>query len=150
MLIVTTEAYSRLSAKTKAELLNAVFHAAIPDSNSSEEPFDPKDFSWDGVVDFSPGEIEEFMATLSNETKDGLKVIAERGPVVRAAWLNSSGIESYASFQRSTTRRTRSLTGGKNDFLLTWDDWNNKEEGEGCYAVSAATHRALRIFFDLI
>ena len=150
MLIVTADAYNRLGAKTKAELLAAVFNASIPSATSAEEPFDPREFDWDDVVDFSPGDIETFMASLSDETKAALKIIAERGPVVRAAWLDPSGIESYASFQRSTTRRTRTLTEGKNDFLLTWDEWSDKEEGEGRYAVSAATHRSMKIFFDLV
>lgn len=150
MLIVTPEAYNRLGAKTKAELLAAVFQASIPEATGGPYPFDPLDFSWTDIVEFSPGEIEEFMSTLSPETTAALKIIAERGPVVQANWLDSSGIESYASFQRSTTRRTRSLTEGKNDFFLTWDNWDEKPDGEGLYAVSATTHRSLRVFFDLI
>ena len=140
----------RLIAKTKAELLAAVFSAAIPQAKPGGEPFDSSEFEWESVIDFSPGDIETFMATLSGETKAALKIIAERGPVVKAGWLDESGIESYASFQRSTTRRTRSITGGKNDFLLTWDDWTDKPKGDGLYAVSVATHRALQIYFDLL
>lgn len=150
MLILTPDAYNRLKPKTKAEVLAAVFQSALPQPVQGSESFDPEEFYWEDRVDLSPGDIEAFMSTLSVETKEGLKVIAERGPVVRAKWLNDAGIESYASFQRSTTRRTRSLTGGKTDFLLAWDDWDDKPDGEGRYAVTTATHRALRIFFDLI
>jgi hypothetical protein len=150
MLILTPEAYNRLSAKTKSEVLAAVFSASTPIARAGAETFDSTDFDWTAVVDFSPGEIETFMETLSTETKAALKILAEKGPVVRAELLLPSGIESYASFQRSTTRRTRSITGGKYDFLLTWDDWKDKPEGEGRYAVSSTTYRSLQIYFDLI
>lgn len=149
MLTVTAEAFNRLGTRTQAELLKAVFgqEATRP---AAADSFDPEEFDWSEVVDLSPAQIAEFMSTLGEETTAGLKVIAELGPVIEACLLDETGIESYGSFQRSTTRRTRSITGGKSDFLLTWDDWEPKPHGKGRYAVSAVTHRSLKIHFDLI
>ena len=147
MLIITPEAYHKLKQRTKVELLEAIFGSAAP---QSEDPdFDPSNFDWEGRVDLTPGEVEEFMATLGRETTQALHVIAEHGPAVKASLLDATGIESYASFQRSTTRRVRSITGGKNNFLLAWDDWSAVEEGEGKYAVTNTTFRSLKIFFEL-
>jgi hypothetical protein len=148
MLTITPEAYNRLSTRTQAELLKAVFGSGSTPPQASET-FNPEDFDWEHVVDFSPGDIEAFMETLGEETTAALRVIAERGPCIEAGWLDGTGIESYASFQRSTTRRTRSITGRKTDFLLTWDDWEPLPDGQGHYAVSATTFRSLRVFFEL-
>lgn len=148
MLTITAEAYNRLNPKTQAEVLRVVFGSPSTPPRKTES-FDPDDFDWTNVVDFSPGQIEEFMSTLGEETTAALRIIAANGPNVLADTLLESGIEGFPSFQRSTTRRTRSITGRKHDFLLTWNDWENLPDGEEQYAVSATTHRSLRIFFDL-
>lgn len=57
------------------------------------------------------------------------------------------------TFQSQTTIRTRTVTGDKEAFLLTWDDWDwNEEEGlvSGRYAVSPVTYQSLRKFFGLV
>ena len=142
MLIVTKKVYHSLKPRTKAELLAAVFGSAGENADMGNA------FDWEKRVSFSPGEIEEFMSTLSEETKAALKVFAENGSKIHASLLDGTGIDDYASFQRSTTRRTRTLTGGK-DFLLAWDDWDEADDGVGHYAVTPATYRSLRIFFNL-
>lgn len=143
MLVVTKEAFNKLRPRTKDELLAVVFsnEALIPELDEA--------FNWSNRVDFSPGQIEEFMSTLNEETTEALRVIAESGPYVHATLLDDSGIADYASFQRSTTRRTRTMTGESDDFFLAWDDWPEAENGVGRYAVTPATHRSLRIFFQL-
>jgi hypothetical protein len=57
-------------------------------------------------------------------------------------------VDDYSSFQRSTTRRARTVTGDK-AYLLAWDDWAKAADGIGHYAVTPATHRSLRIYFNL-
>lgn len=143
MLVVTRDAYNKLKPRTKAELLAAVFSTSTPTTELDGA------FDWEKRVDFSPGQIEEFMSTLNEETTEALRIIAETGPYVHAGALDSSGISDYAAFQRSTTRRTRTLTGNGDDFFLAWDDWPQSENGIGRYAVTPATHRSLRIFFEL-
>jgi hypothetical protein len=145
MLIVTKEAYSTLSSRTKAELLAAVFGS--PDRGESAIE---GDFEWGGRVEFTPGEVEAFMEAFddSSSVTRGLRVIAENGPRIHASMLDQAGVDDYSSFQRSTTRRVRTVTGGK-AYLLAWDDWAKADDGVGHYAVTPATHRSLCIYFNL-
>ncbi len=141
MLVVTPDAYNRLKPRTKEELLAAIF--------PTEKTEYDEDFEWDNRVDLSPSQVEEFMKTLNDETKAALKIIAERGPQIHASLLDRSGISDYAAFQRSTTRRTRTITGSGENFLLAWDDWREGKDGVGRYAVTPVTFRSLRAFFNL-
>jgi hypothetical protein len=107
-------------------------------------------YAWDDVAELTPGQVEEFMKGCSIETKAGLRVIAEHGPVIHASLLDRAGIDNYGHFQARVTKRTRTVTGNRNAFLFTWDDWQSRENGgTGHYAVSAKTFRSLRIYFNL-
>lgn len=107
-------------------------------------------FEWDDVVNLTPGQVEEFMAGCSLKTIAGLRVVAEHGPVIRASLLNHAGIDNYGHFQGRITSRARTVTGNRNAFLVTWDDWDSEENaGIGRYAVTAKTYRSLRIYFNL-
>ncbi|MEO5951158.1 MAG: hypothetical protein ABIQ44_01700 [Chloroflexia bacterium] len=140
MLIVTKKVFNTLKPRTKEELLAAVF-------STNTAPFEVDEaFDWENRVDLTPGQVEEFMRTLNAETTAALRVIAENGPYIHATELDNTGIADYASFQRSTTRRTRTVTEDGDAYLLAWDDWEN---GVGKYAVTPRTHRSLRIFFTL-
>ena len=157
MIVVTKTAFNKLSAKTKTELLGAVFGTG---SNSIVLPNDVEmaDFDWTDRVDLTPGEVESFIddsANLYEGTVKGLEVFARHGPMIHsdelmALLVNENGdpfFEDLATFQRSTTRRVRSVTGGRADYLLAWNNW---QDGKGYYAVTADTHRSLKVYFDLI
>jgi hypothetical protein len=120
-----------------------------PKTPAEELPADFGEGAFDDVVDLTPGQIEEFMSGCSEETIAGLKVIAEQGPVIHASLLEGAGIENYGHFQGRVTKRTRTVTGDKDAFLLAWDDWSEAPNGVGHYAVTQATFRSLRIYFEL-
>lgn len=144
-LVLTETDLSKLKPSTRADLLAYLFptlHEKAVDN--------PLGLEWDDVVSLTPGQVEEFMAGCADETKAGLRVIAEHGPTIHASKLAEAGIENYGHFQGRVTKRTRTITGNKHAFLFTWDDWTSEEnDGVGHYAVTDATYRSLRIFFDL-
>ena len=159
MLIVTKDAYNRLGVRTKAELLSAVFSEQTSlqaeDANRAENS---AIIDWNEVVDLSPGDIEEFIdeaTSMYEGTIEGLRLIAEHGPILHHSFLEKRLIQpdgepwfsDLATFQRSTTRRVRSVTGGKHDYLLGWDDWDQDDGGH--YGVTNETHRSLRVYFGL-
>lgn len=147
MFVFTSEEISKMSASTRAELLASAFPK--PQANAANYPagFTADDF--EDVVDLSPEQVEEFMKGCADETVAGLKVIAEHGPVIHASLLGKAGIENYAHFQGRVTKRTRTVTGDKDAYLFTWDDWTQAPDGVGHYVVTQTTYRSLRTFFDL-
>lgn len=147
MLIVTPEAYEKLSNATRAELLRAVLGDA-PSAPSLREGgvADTSGYNWTNRVDLTPGQIEEFFAPgLHVNTVTGLRAIATLGSPISSFSLTRFGVTDLAAFQRSTTRRVRSVTGDNQAFLLGWDEW---EDGVGHYAVTPATLRSIQIYFE--
>ena len=145
-IVLTKDDFSALSPSTRAELLASL--SSKPDAGSGEFPagFDADDF--ENVVDLTPGEIELFMEGCSEETIAGLRVVAEHGPVIHASLLDAAGIENYGHFQGRVTKRTRTITKDKNAFLFSWDNWQEAPDNIGHYAVTQATFRSLRIYFE--
>ena len=144
-IVLTEQDLIKLSPSTRADLMAHIFPAVSPSQGENDARFE-----WDDVVDLTPGEVEEFMEGCAPETIAGLRVIAEHGPVIRANLLDQAGIENYGHFQGRVTKRTRTVTGNRHAYLFTWDDWQSEENGGvGHYAVTAATHRSLRIYFNL-
>ncbi|MEG8028996.1 hypothetical protein [Sphingomonas aerolata] len=143
MLVVNKEAFNRLKARTKAELLSVLFDTEMTEDTLNEE------FNWEDRVHFSESEIEEFMTTLNADTANGLRAIAEHGPIIHASILDDVGVSDYASFQRSTTRRVRTVTQDSAAFFLAWDDWNEAENRVGRYAVTPKTFRSLQAYFEV-
>lgn len=143
-LMLNAKDISKLSASTRAELMALVFPR---DDSEIPSGFDEDDF--EDVVDLSPGQVEDFIAGCSEQTVAGLRIIAQHGPKIHASLLDEAGIENYGHFQGSVTKRTRTITKDKAAFLFAWDDWTASPEGVGHYAVTKATHQALRAFFDL-
>ncbi len=146
LIVLTKDDFSALSPSTRAELLASL--SSKPKVDPSEFPtgFDADDF--EGVVDLTPGEIETFMEGCSDETKAGLKVFAEHGPVIHASLLDAAGIDNYGHFQGRVTKRTRTVTKDKDAFLFAWDNWQEAPDNVGHYAVTQATFRSLRIYFE--
>ncbi|WP_157082389.1 hypothetical protein [Sphingomonas pruni] len=147
MIVLTKDDFTSFSPSTRAEILASL--SSKPKANPSQLPtgFSAEDF--DGVVDLTPGQIEDFMEGCSEETIAGLKVIAEHGPVIDAKLLGAAGIQNYGHFQGRVTKRTRTVTGDKEAYLFAWDDWTETEDGVGQYAVTPTTFRSLRIYFEM-
>lgn len=103
----------------------------------------------DDVVGLSAREIKVWMEKASDKTKDGLRVFAEKGPVIHAKDLTAAGIDNVSHFQSRVTIRTRTVTGERDAYLFGWDDWSEAEDGEGRYAVSPETYRSLRQYFRI-
>jgi hypothetical protein len=147
LIVLTKEDFTALSPSTRAELLASL--TAKPKAQPGEFPegFTADDF--EGVVDLTPGEIETFMEGCSDQTIEGLKIVAEHGPAIHASLLDDAGIENYGHFQGRVTKRTRTVTKDKDAFLFGWDDWGKADGGVGHYAVTPTTWRSLRIFFKM-
>ncbi len=145
MQIVLTESdLSRLKASTRADLM-ATF---IGDLQAFKAEAEDDDY-WEGVVDLTVDQVEKFVAGCSQQTINGLKVIAKHGPKIHASLLDEAGIEKYGSFQGGTTKRARTITGDDDAYLITWDNWHAAEDGIGHYEVTETTYQSLRKFFDL-
>lgn len=147
MLLLTKDDIRSLSATAQEELKQLLFAKAPVDLSGLPDGLTADDF--EDVVDLTPGQMEEFMAGCSDETIAGLKIIAERGPMIHASLLDGAGIDNYGHFQGRVTKRTRTITGDRNAFLFAWDDWGEAPDNIGHYAVTPATFRSLRIYFKL-
>lgn len=146
-IVLTSDDFTALSPSTRAELLATLSAKPRVDPSEFPEGFTADDF--EGVVDLTPGEIENFMEGCSDQTIAGLKVFAKNGPVIHANLLDVAGIDNYGHFQGRVTKRTRTVTGDKDAFLFAWDNWQEVPHGIGRYAVTKATYRSLRIYFEM-
>lgn len=147
MIVLTKEDLTSFSPSTRAEILASL--SSKPKASPGQLPTGFTENDFEDVVDLTPGEIEEFMEGCSDETIAGLRIIAEHGPVIHAKLLDDAGIENYGHFQGRVTKRTRTVTGDKDAYLFAWDDWGKAEDGIGQYAVTPATFRSLRVYFEL-
>lgn len=147
LITLTAEELNSFSPSTRAEILGLAAVKPSFDTAGLPSGFDEDDF--EGVVDLTPGQVEEFMEGCSEQTIAGLRIFAEHGPVIRAKLLNKVGIENYGHFQGSVTKRTRTVTGERKAYLFAWDDWTEHSDQVGYYAITPATHRSLRIYFEL-
>lgn len=147
MLMLTKDDIRSLSPSAQEELKQLLFAKPRVDVAGLPDGFTADDF--EDVVDLTPGQMEDFMAGCSAETVAGLKIIAENGPVIHASQLDAAGIDNYGHFQGRVTKRTRTITGNRDAYLFTWDDWTQQPGGVGHYVVTPATFRSLRIYFKL-
>lgn len=146
-IVLNSEDISGLSPALREELKALTFPK--PKANADNIPPGFEKNAFDDVVDLTLEEVEEFMKGCAPETIAGLKVIAENGPVIHATLLDAVGIENYSHFQGRVTKRTRTITGRKGVFLLTWDDWRKAPDEVGHYAVTRRTFESLRTYFLL-
>lgn len=70
------------------------------------------------VADLTPAQVKTWMTAASEPMKMGLRVFAERGPIIEAGSLKDAGVTNNAHFQSRTTIRTRTITGNKEAYLL--------------------------------
>lgn len=143
-LILTRKDFSKLKSSTRADLI-ATFtgHFQKVTDGSNDDDY------WTGVADLTLKQVEKFIAGCSEQTINGLKVLAQHGPKINASMLDEAGIERYGSFQGATTKRTRTITGDDESYLLAWNDWDLAADGVGDYEVTKMTHRSLRAHFNL-
>ncbi|WP_203077406.1 hypothetical protein [Falsiroseomonas ponticola] len=149
-LLLSEADFTSLSPETQRELLD--YLRGRRRTLTPQGPDGGDDFDWDEVIDLTLDDVKTFMDGCSPETIEGLKVVAEHGPIIRANLLNAAGITNYAHFQGRVTKRTRTVTKNRHAFLFGWDDWSSPENsaiGCGRYGVTPTTHKALRKFFGL-
>ncbi|TXN76611.1 hypothetical protein FV228_00210 [Methylobacterium sp. WL18] len=152
-----------LPAQTRHDILTHLLKgtrlpepAPAPAPADSPSTIDPVgEFVWEQRVNFSPAEIATWMGTASENTKLGLRLIAEHGPIVDARLLYDAGLGDLRHFQSRTTIRTRTITGNPHAFMLSWDNWEEYERDAdglrlGRYAVTPITHASLRRYFGLV
>ena len=153
-LILSKKDLFRLSESTRAEILDYLSSRSLEE----QRPVDDSDPELDGfdmtnVAHLNYRQIRKWMEPAAKWTKAGLRVFAEKGPIVRVTdlveALEEEGPANYSQFQSRTTVRTRTVTGNKGVYLLGWheqDDWVNDE---GRYAVARQTYTSLRRYFRL-
>ena len=145
LILDTAVDFPALSASARKEIIALLTRAGMPKpGNELYLGIDMTD-----VADLTYRQVEKWMEGASQHTKDGLRVVAEYGPVFKAKNLTDAGIKNVGHFQSRTTIRTRTVTGDKDTFLFGWDDWSAVDEGEGRYAVTPITHQSLRRYFQL-
>jgi len=105
------------------------------------------------AADLTPSQMRTWMQAASDQTKEGLRLVAERGPIINAAELKDAGITNIPHFQSRTTIRTRTVTGNKDIHFFGWDDWDTNPDDPatktGRYAVTPITFHSLRKYFGL-
>jgi hypothetical protein len=147
-LLIEQDDFTKLKPETRADLVATLLAGAAPPLPAAVPGID-----WDGVVDLSETEVEEFMARTHARTRAGLRVFAEHGPVIAANQLGLAGITNYGHFQGRVTQRTRTIKKTrKKVWLFGWDDWavgDNAKRGYGHYGVTQTTYASLRKFFKL-
>ena len=147
---LTADDFSSLSLSTRNEILKLAGAAKEGASSAlSDLGVAYKNVDMTGVANLTFKQVQTWMEAASDKTKSGLRVFAERGPVVRAQELIDAGIDNTSHFQSRTTIRTRTVTGDKEAYLLGWDDWGQVKENQGRYAVTPLTHASLRQYFQL-
>jgi hypothetical protein len=149
-IVLTPEDCGRLKAETLREILaHLLGHESQTDAGGpATVPDGAEGMDFTGVVDLKLEQVSDFMSGLQHQTKECLHVVAEHGPIFDAKLL---GIKNYSHFQASLTKRIRTITGDKNAFLITRDDWAPSANGDlTChYAVTALTYKSLRMYFGL-
>ncbi|GGN51417.1 hypothetical protein GCM10011349_23980 [Novosphingobium indicum] len=151
--VLTADDLASFSQATRNEILQRVADVmgSLPPSEVMPAPTLREYFEDIYVADLEDitrKHIGKWMQGLSQSVQDGVRLIAEHGPVIEARHLLDAGI-SIRHFQSATTRRTRSLTGDNKAFFLAWNVWNGNDDPNGKYAVSPITHQSLRAYFKL-
>ena len=153
MIVLTGEDIAGFSDATRNEILRRL-EGSIGEMPSRSPLPAPElsdlyhDIHMPHLEDVTFKHISKWMEGVSQRVRDGLRIIAEHGPVIEANALFEAGI-NIRQFQSATTRRTRSLTGDPQAYLLAWDRWQGMDDPMGRYAVSPITHQSLRRYFDL-
>lgn len=157
-IFMNIETLERLSSSTRQELCSAIF-GPVEMSPSGAEP-EPISSPLEGPTDLSPQQVKRFMAGVSHKTRNGLSFIVKQGGRVKMSALveelNASNWGELRGFHAGITKRTRTITGDKEAYLLEWDedqavyavDDVTYEDGE--YFMSKTTLTSFRKYFESI
>ena len=150
--------FNKLSNGSREEITNLLLaRSGLTLSDELDERYDNIDMV--DVVDLTPSQVWEFSKPASYQTKQGLRAFAEHGPVISVVTLNEALEQARveldhehamasSQFQSRTTKRTRTVTGRGDVFLLGRNDWSLAETDDEClYAVTPATYESLKQFF---
>ena len=150
--------FDNLSNGTREEITNLLLaRPGLRLSDELDERYDNIDMI--DVVNLTPDQIWEFSRSASYQTMQGLRAFADHGPVISVVTLNEALEQARvelknehamasSQFQSRTTKRTRTVTGRGDVFLLGWNDWHLAETDDEClYAVTPATYESLKQFF---
>lgn len=154
MITLSADDLAGLSEVTRNELLDRVDAAAgQPARVRLPHPAPELNTGYDGIEltdreDVTFKHVRKLMEGLSVAVHNGLRLMAETGPVIRAQALIDAGI-SPRHFQSATTRRVRALTRDDSAFLLGWDHWDQAQPGQGRFALTPITHQTVRRYFML-
>ena len=144
----------RLSEPTRAEILNYLSSRSVEEDRPVDNP-DPEfdEFDMTNVANLNYRQIRTWMEAASKWTKAGLRVFAEKGPIIGVRdlleALTKEGSANYSRFQSRTTVRTRTVTGNREVYLLGWNDQDDWANDEGRYGVTLQTYMSLRQYFRL-
>lgn len=152
-IILTSDDLASFSQSTRNEVLRhfADMVGGMPPANPVPAPawrdqFD--DVQMEGCEELNLRQIRQWMRGASATVEQGARIIAEHGPLIEAHLLTDAGL-NIRQFQAATTRRTRTITGIADAYLLAWNRWSGMDDPRGKYAVSPITHQSLRRYFGL-
>ena len=163
-MLLSTSDFALLSPSTQDELLSlwkGAVQVAMPEPAEPKAPDHADQFKlgeeYNGfhmeiAADLTPSQMRTWMQAASDTTKAGLRLVAERGPIINAVELKDAGITNIPHFQSRTTIRTRTITGNKDIHFFGWDDWewnDDRSIKSGRYAVTPITFHSLRKYFGL-
>ena len=151
--------FGELSNKARQEIVSLISRRTAPPAvDELDERY--RGIAMDGVADLTTDQVREFAKSASSHTIRGLRAFAENGPVISVVTLNAALEEArveagrdYAmessQFQSRTTKRTRTVTGRGDVYLVGWNEWNDVETEEEClYAVTPTTYSSLKQYFS--
>ena len=120
--VLTHEDCARLKPDVLREILAKVGFASTPTTGAaSTVPKGAEAMNFAEVVSLTGEQVNAFMSGIKKEeTRAGLRVFAEHGPIIEAKLLNIAN-NNYSHFQAQLTKRIRAITGNNNALLLTWD-----------------------------
>lgn len=156
-IVIDDHEFANLSPSTRNEILarfqsKAADAAPVPPIAAATDASKYKGIDMNGVADLDDDEVSFWMEAAQEKTRDGLRVVAEHGPVIDAWLLSDAGIENVGHFQSRTTIRTRTVKKNTKTFLFGWDKnwkWDGKRPVSGRYAVTETTFRSLRNYFGM-
>lgn len=149
---LTADDLASLSRSTRDEIWQHVGQtigrsaSAPPPAPECRESFD--DVHVANLEDVTFKVIQRWMEGVSEPVRRGVRLLAERGPVIEAGLLREAGI-NLKQFQSATTRRTRKITASVDAYFLAWNHWAGMDDPQGKFAVSPITHQSLRRYFGL-
>ena len=157
-IILNQSDLDNVSNGTREEIVSLILaRPALTTNEELDERYHGIDMT--DVVDLTVAQVHEFVKGASRQTVRGLRALAEDGPAISVVTLNAALQEvreelgheramAPSQFQSRTTRRTRTVAGRGDIWLLGWNDWHLAETDHEClYAVTPTTYESLKRYF---